>query len=169
MDPLITTGELDDYLQRAVPPAPAALAVQGASGAVRGYCRWGISQELAVTLRVTADGGRALCLPTLHLTAVDAVSVDGVALAAGSYRWVGRGQLYRDAPWPRWSTVEVVCDHGYAEVPDVVRLVALGVAARYASNPENLRIASVGSVQRTFAALGLTNLESGLLDEFRLP
>lgn len=169
MDPLITAGELRDYIQRPIPDAALDLAVRGASGAVRAYCRWDVTLSLGETFAVDGSGSTVLGLPTLNLLAVASVTVDGEELDPAGYRWTRRGQLYRSAPWPRWSQVLVECDHGYDPAPDVVRLVALSLGARYAGNPESMHIATVGSVQKTFAVPELTTLELGLLDEYRLP
>jgi hypothetical protein len=165
--PLITVEELRAYARVPIADDRAALAVAGASGAVRAHCRWSISQEVGVTLRAAGTGVRVVGLPTMHLSTVDAVRVDGVVLDPGEYRWATRGQLYHVNGWARWSKVEVDCTHGYAEIPDVVRIVACGLATRYVSNPESLRIASVGTVQRTYTPL--SELDLRLLDEFRLP
>jgi hypothetical protein len=167
VDPLATPAELDTYLQRPVNPDVALLAVQGASGAVRAQCQWSISQQSAVTLRVDALGwSPVLTLPTMHLTAVTEVRLNGDVLTPGNYRWSARGQLYRPAGWGDWTVVEVDCTHGYDPVPDVVRLVTLSMAARYVSNPDAVRIAAVGSVQRTY--FELTALDENLLDPYRL-
>lgn len=169
MDPLITAGDLRDYLQRPVDDAAALLAVAGASGAVRSYCRWVLTEELEATLHAAGTGSRVLGLPTLMLTAVTAVRVDGELLDEEDYQWAQRGQLYRPAPacWPLWSRIEVDCDHGYPAAPDAVQIVALGVAARYLSNPESLRDATTATVTRTYT-LGFTELEAALLAEYRL-
>lgn len=167
MDPLITVGELADYLQRPVDPARGPLVVAGASAAVRAHCRWDLSYDPAATFTVDGNETRVLNLPTLNLIAVDEVRVNGVALLDSEFRWARRGQLFRDAGWSRWQQIDVDCEHGYAPAPDVVRIVALGLAARYLSNPESLKIATVGSVQRTYN--DLTSLDLSLLDAYRLP
>lgn len=167
MDPLVTVDELSAYLQRTVPAETGALAVAGASGAVRAHCGWDIAYEDGVQFELDGSGSRVLNLPTLHLIAVYAVYVNGEELDPDGYRWARRGQLYRDTPWPRWQGVVADCEHGYAAIPDVVKIVTLGQAARYLANPEALKIAAVGSVQRTYA--DLTSLDLALLDQYRLP
>ena len=167
MAPLITVGDLEAYLQRSVPAPAANLAVAGASGAVRAHCGWGIAQEVGVRLTVTGQGSRVLGLPTLHLTAVDEVRIDGEVVDADTYKWARRGQLYRDEPWPQWATVEADVDHGYDPIPDVVKIVALAMAARYVTNPELAKVAAVGSLSRTY--FDTTPLDARLLSEYTLP
>lgn len=169
MDPLITAGDLDDYLQRPVPPPLAALAVAGASGIVRSHCRWNISREEAVTFKVDGSGTTVLSLPTLHITDVTAVTVDGETVDLDDVYWLSRGQLHREQGWPRWARADVECDSGYTDIPDVIKIVALSLAARYIGNPQALKSATVGAVQRVYAAPQPNSLELALLDSFRLP
>jgi len=173
MAPLITVEDLRTHMQRPIDQAAGELAVAGASGAVRSYCGWGIAAENAV-FDVDGTGTTVLNLPTMHLTAVTSVIMDGAAVALGAasssvysaYYWTVRGQLYRTAGWPSFARITVACAHGFDPVPDVVRLVALTLASREVSNPERLRTAAVGSVSRTF---DLAELDTRLLDPYRLP
>lgn len=167
MDLLITEAELHEYLQRPIDPAAAALAVAGATGAVRSYCGWTISREIDTTLSAAGTDTRVVGLPTMALTSVGEVRVDDVVLAEDKYRWSLRGQLYCADGWPDWTRIDVDCDHGYLPVPSVVKIVGLGIAARYLTNPESLKIATVGSVARTYA--DMTALDAALLDRYRLP
>jgi hypothetical protein len=164
--PLATEAELEAHLRRTLDPASAALALAGGSGAVRDYCRWGISRA-DETLVVDGTGGGYLLLPTLHLVSVAEVRVDGTVLTAGDYTWSASGQLYRPAGWPRiLRGVEVDCVHGYEPVPDTPRLVALEHAARIYDNPQRVASKSVGGVSESY---DLSELEMGQLDAYRLP
>lgn len=171
MAALITVADLTTHLQRPVDAAAGALAVAGASGAVRARCGWNISQE-TTTFLVDGSGSTVLNLPTLLLEAVTSVTMDSDLVAPAvspydeGYRWTVRGQLHRHAGWPSFSRILVAATHGYAVVPDVVRLVALTLAARTLSNPERLKTAAVGSISRTF---DLSDLDVRLLDPYRIP
>lgn len=165
----MSTGELDDYLQRSVPYEQAALAVAGASGIVRAHCQWDISREENVVFKLNGSGTPVLSLPTLQLTAVHAVTVNGEAVDSGDYRWARRGQIYRTTNWSRWDHIDAEVDSGYTATPDVVRIVALSLAARIVSNPNALKSATVGAVQYTYPGAELNRLEMSLLDKFRLP
>jgi hypothetical protein len=166
---LADAQELDTHLQLSVPGDVAALALAGASGAVRSYCGWGLLRENA-TFTVPGSGSVVLSLPTLHLRSVGAVRIDGLTVSPGDLAGIvahPQGQLIWAASWPYNSVVEVDCDHGYDETPDVVRLVVLTLATRLINNPDNVKSASVGTVTRTYDA-ALTQMDIRLLDPYRL-
>lgn len=173
MDPLITRGEFEAYLQRPVDPAPADLAIAGASGTIRAHCGWVISRETDVTLYVAGTGSPVLSLPTLMLLDVTEVRVDGDVIDPAAYAWARRGQILRGVPqsparplWTAWSRVEVDCTHGYDPIPDAVKLVALSKAALHYSNPETVRVATTGSVSRTY--FDVAPLDAAILDAYRI-
>lgn len=172
---LVTVEELAAYLQRDVNQATAELALAGASAIVREYCRWGIARNSAATLVLDASGSRVLNLPTLKLNAVRSVTVDGTELDPSEYTWSAGGQLYREAGWPRgFRTVTAVVDHGHDPIPDDVRIVVCAIAARYLSNPENLRSKSIGGISRSYVVdtptgADFTQIEAGILHGHRLP
>lgn len=176
MDALATAGELDIHLQREVDPDRAELALQLASGAVRAYCGWNISQTVE-TLTATGDATIVLTLPTLQLNDVTEVRIGGVVqdITPLYATWTRRGQILRFAGWPQHSEVEVDCDHGYLVLPDVIKLLVLEQAARHMNNPTGLTSATVGRVTRTFATTSsssggsrLTELDQRLLDQFKI-
>jgi len=175
MDPLATPEDLASYLQRDVDTATATLAVTGASALVRGYCKWSLTQD-QVTMTVDGNGSDVLSLPTLQLNSITSITVDGEILDADSYRLAARGQVKRTdgGVWPiGFDNVTAAVDHGYAMIPDDVRLVTCSVAGRYFVNPENLRSKQVGSVMRVYGSLiinqDFASIEVALLDPFRLP
>ncbi len=167
--PLASAAELDLHMQRAVPPDVSALVLAGASGAVRSHCGWDLSRETR-TFTVDGAGGVVLTLPTLHLVSVSAVRIDGLPLnlAVPPMPIVHpRGQLIWAGSWPANAVIEVDAVHGYDEIPDVIRLVTLTIAARIVNNPDSVRTASVGSVTRTYDPK-MTALDVRLLDPYRL-
>jgi hypothetical protein len=165
--PLVSADELNDHMQTTVAPATAELAVAGASGAVRAYCMWNISRE-ATTFHAVGDGSPLLTLPTLLLESVSQVRISGTAIAvtAPQPRVLRHGQLVYDL-WPSGELIEVDVVHGYDPAPDVVRLVALTVAARIVNNPDNFKTAASGSISRSYDP-GLCALDERLLAPFRL-
>lgn len=173
MAALATVAELESHLQRDVAdPVSAELALAGASGSVRAYCGWNLSQE-STTFHLRGNDSQILTLPTLRLTSVSAVRVDTVATVA--FNWDRAGQLDRHwQPWSRREVVEVDATHGYAPLPDVLRLVTLDLATRALSNPEALISATVGPVSRTYATgaansgVLLSPLHMRLLDHYKL-
>jgi hypothetical protein len=174
VEPLAEPGELNTHLQREIEPDRAEQAVQLASGAVRAYCGWNLSLTTE-TLQTAGNGTIVLTLPTLSLIDVIAVSVNGLQVPVGapSMSWTRRGQLIRLAGWPSLSTVDVDCTHGYAEIPDVVKLVVLELAGRALNaSPEGLKRATVGAVTKEWATAagggGLTDLDQRLLDRYSI-
>lgn len=168
MAALASAADLDLHLQRSIAPDVAALALAGASGAVRSYCGWGLLRE-TTTFTVDGTGSTVLDLPTLYLVSISDVLVDGLAINPDDVQPVvhPRGQLVWANIWPNLTKVEVEAVHGYDPVPDIAKLLTLTIAARIINNPDNLRSASVGTVTRSYDAK-LTALDMRLLDQFRL-
>lgn len=168
MAALASAADLDLHLQRSLAADVAALALAGASGAVRAYCGWGLLRE-STTFTVDGNGSTVLDLPTLYLVSTSAVRVGGLAIdPAGPQPVVHpRGQLVWANVWPSLTKVEVEAVHGYLTTPDIVKLLTLTIAARIINNPDNLRSASVGTVSRSYDAK-LTALDMRLLDQYRL-
>jgi hypothetical protein len=174
MDPLVTVGELETYLQRTVDADAGELAVANASGIVRDFCRWPIAPTEDATWTLDGRGTAWLNLPTLYLTDVAEVRVDGEVIDPGTYSWAQRGQLYRAEGWPaRLRCVEADVSHGYETTPTSVRAVVLTLAARSMVNPEGLRSKTVGGVSKSFVFEtmrgDLSELQLGQIGGYRLP
>lgn len=176
MTPLATAQELADFTGRPIPTAQADLLLELASGAVRAHCGWHISPSVTETLTLDGVPERVLLLPSGHVTAVSAVTVDGATLDPGSYEWSALGRLWAPGGW-RWDyrTLTVDLTHGYADVPPVVKGATLAVASRQAVNPEGLKALTVGGIARTFATNGsadtgvaLTATEQVVLAAYRI-
>lgn len=138
-DPFATVTDLEDALGRPVEPAQAALALAGASGAIRTYCGWHIAPSVTETLVVDGSGSRLQALPTMHLTDVTAVTNDGEDLVLTDIEWSQAGMLrWNHGPdwgWDRgrwWSIrfqgVTADVTHGYAEVPPEIVMICLNSA-----------------------------------------
>lgn len=172
VDPLTTPEMLAAYLQRDLDTATALVALKGASALVRGYCRWGISQE-TVTMTVDGSGSPLLALPTLYLNSVT-VKVDGVDVDAGEYEFTKRGLLRRrQREWPYgYGNIDAFVDHGYTVVPSDIQLVTCSVAGRYYGNPESLFRKTTGDDTRMYhavvGAVDFTDVAIGLLAPYRI-
>lgn len=102
---------------------------------------------------VTLDGvGDQLLLPVWPVTAVSAVTVDGVALSLpGDIQWYPDGRLLRlSGGLPRsWGfkpqSIIVTYSHGEA-VPTGLKGVCMGRAARLMENPTSVANESAGNV-----------------------
>ena len=153
----------------------ANLALSVASSEIRSHCGWSISEETA-TLVLDGPGSRNLWLPTLKLTAVTSVKVNGDPLALDSqYDWTGYGKLIHRGCWPsKPRSVEVVFTHGYAEVPAVVKGVCLASAGRAYDNARAVRsktdTAGPFTESTTYAVTtgGLTSDETKKLGPFMI-
>lgn len=176
MEPLATLAQLSRSLQRTVDPDAGALALAVASGIVRDYCGWSISEE-SVTFTVDGSGTQLQSLPTLHLTAVAEVRLFGQALTASDvdaagYEWSERGQLFRAIGWPNtFRCVQADVTHGYPVTPDGVLAVVLGLAGIGIPNPGgSLASKTVGGVTHTYRDVRgeLTDLQVFQLSGYRL-
>lgn len=138
-EPFATPQELSVYSQGAIPESDprSAGALQAATDIIRGICGWHIA-PLHTDEVVTLDGyGQTLSLPTLHVTAVSEVTVDGDVTASDTYQWSTLGELRRDDQW--WSVgyrnVSVKMTHGYTDVPAALKQLALAMASRSLTAP----------------------------------
>lgn len=120
------------------------LALELASGVVRGHCGWSITRETDVELLATgSEPWRGVChVPTLHLVDVTALEVDGTALDLEVYvpKWRRRGTLWTRPAYPfttgEPAEVLATVTHGHLECPDDVRTLVLILARRtLASGP----------------------------------
>lgn len=137
-----TSTDLRNWLQEAsIDTTAGTLMLAVASSAIRTWCGWSISQEEDVIAVLDGTGNRSLWLPTLRLTEVASVEVNGEPLTViTNFDWTAYGKLIHRGCWPRTPrSVEVVYTHGYATVPDVVKGVCLMMASRLYNNPEALK------------------------------
>jgi hypothetical protein len=179
MDPLATINDLETYLGRDIPDEAepqAQLLLEAASSAVRTYCGWEISLQQNQTMYVEGSGSSLMTLPTLCLLTVQEVRADTVVLdpAVYPYRPSRKGQI-----WGYWQCAvqyEFDVDHGFAQVPDVLKLVTMDLTSKQLSNPEGLTSATTGQVTRTWANTGagsatyapMSPLHQALLDRYSL-
>ena len=108
-----------------------------AEAAVRKYCGWHIATSLTVTEGRYRAGERGLImLPSLYVTAVDAVTVDGRELHEDEYDWEACGFITRRLPsWPSDPYVRVTFTHGYEECPADVAAVVFELASKAMEMP----------------------------------
>lgn len=171
MAPLADPAAWSDYVEGVV-PANAATLLEVASGTIRTYCGWSISEETVTGGVYDSDGSRLLLLPTLHLTAVAEVLVDGVAVT--DYSWSEMGALKRECRWPcGFRRVTVSYTHGYATAPAEVQAIAFGLAKRGATIRPGLKTRTVGAVTNQYtdgvSGTSLDAYETAVLDRYRVP
>lgn len=177
MAPLADADDWGDYSSTA-PPANVATLLDAASGAIRTYCGWSISEE-DVDEVVDTDGSALLMLPTLLLTAVDEVVIDDEELVLDEdYIWSAKGIVRRQPRgrcWPEaYQSTAIAWTHGYDPVPAEIKAIVVGLAARFASAPAGGVVEEqVGQIRVRYGE-GSTVIapdiyERAVLDRYRLP
>jgi hypothetical protein len=153
---LATLAELQLRLQGDVDLPAAQAALDDATGTIQAACGWPI---VATTATVVLDscGTRDLFLPTMWLTAVGPVTVNGASLVTGvDFWWYATGRLRAaSGRWPYGArTVTVTFSHGYATPPPALRSLCLDLAAVTFRNPVGVRSYTVGAESVTYAGVG---------------
>lgn len=170
IEPIVTTGQLDAYLT-----GDPQSALDAATAAVRAYCGWHVAPPATETVAVDADGYTVL-LPSLRITAVSSVTVDGAPLGADAFEWSAAGILRLTASARGFRKVEVAMTHGFDTAPDVAAVI-FAVAARAIASPSGVVRAQVGQVSETYTQTGanqaggvaLLDAEMATLDRYKLP
>lgn len=151
---------------------------------VRRYCGWHVFGEVTETLTVDGSGSPTLHLPTLRVTAIDAVAEDS---------WDG-GQIFShdledqvDFTWSSTGVVEkragswtcerrgvrVTFTHGF-ETADALLGVVVAAAVRHAGAPDGNALARVGQISYQSSSAGAVGgsaflqTEYAVLDAYRL-
>lgn len=181
--PLLNGADYTDATGSTVSDTALAMA----SGLVRDYCGWSISEETD-TLTLDSDGGIYLFLPSLLVTTVTSVILNGVdaagqpmpTLLATDWDWRTNGQLTwlkDDCGWPSGGQrVTVAYTHGYTVVPDGVQAAVVSAAERIAvSSAYQQQLENVGGIQTnhtfsaaTTAGVGLTDIEKASLSRYQI-
>lgn len=184
MDPLLSAAAFTAATGSTVTAGVLAMA----SGVVRSYCGWAISQESNVSVTLDCDGGFFVFLPSLYVTAVASVVINGTDDSGAAYptplatdwdwRTDGRLTWLRDVyGWPSGGQrLTVTYSGGYATIPDEVQAVTMSVAERLSqSSVIQSQLANVGGIQTNTtyaqavtAGTGLTDAEKAVLSRHRL-
>lgn len=135
MAPLATSSQLETYCGgltlNAEQTTQVEFLLEAVSGDIRSYCGWSISAEDGAVWTVDGDGSEVLAVPSLHLRAVNSVTVDGSSVDLADLEWSEAGYLVNRNRWPRkLRSVVVNGDHGYDPVPAEIVTVACSMASR---------------------------------------
>ena len=126
---MIAVSDLEAFLQQDLTDyaVEAQAAVDQASAVVEDYCKRSFAQvaDDVLTLRWRPS----VVLPNPPATEIASVEVDGQAAA---YEIDDSGRLW---PLVRGTEIVITYTHGYASIPDTVRLAALRLASRIFKNP----------------------------------
>ncbi|AKV56122.1 hypothetical protein AB656_03985 [Bifidobacterium actinocoloniiforme DSM 22766] len=153
------------------------LWLKAAQASVRSYCGWHIAPNVEQTLTLDAEGGRTLMLPSLHVTGLSRITVDGRDVT-GEVDWSQTGMVsLRSGSFPdRFRSVIVTMSSGYEvdEVPDVVSII-LKLANRAATGPGVVASQSVNGSSVSYLTAGgaplstpLLQIEKDALEPYRL-
>ena len=157
---------------------PGGLEVTASQGnidatvsAIRAYCGWHVWPVRVEMLVVDGDGGSVLTLPTLHVTDVESIEENGIALASGLFEWSASGGVQRvDRGWStRFRGYRVAVTHGYVACPFTA---LVGSVAAEVANAGNGQITQVGPFQFSYGSSSAAQAilpYRGTLDLYRLP
>ncbi|MFD5050872.1 hypothetical protein ACFWMH_10575 [Streptomyces tendae] len=131
----------------------AARKIAEAETTIRGALEQVIDAVVGDEVALVGNGRSIINLPEMPVTSVTSVTEDGTLLVKGTdYRVNRHGILTRLCGcWPIDVDVDVVYDHGYAEVPAIVKQVCLQVAGRgYVRTSTALAAESLGDRSVTY-------------------
>ncbi len=141
-------ADLAAWGQYAPSPDAARSALDAATDLIRDYCGWHIAPSVTETLTLDGNTAGVLAIPTLKLTSVVSVTIDGTLHDPAVYEWSQSGYL-RLYGGHRLRSVAVAVVHGFPVVPEVVKSVCLTVAARALASPEGFIREQFGSAGQT--------------------
>ena len=163
---MIAVSDLEAFLQQDLSdyPTEAQAAVDQGIGVVEAHCKRRFAQ---VTGDVRTMRWRArIVLPDPPVSHISSITVDGIdcpyEIDATGNAWLGR----------HGSQAVITYTHGFATVPEAVRLVALRLASRIFKNPMG-RVSYTSEGQTYSAAMDvspriMTGDEMAILRRFRL-
>lgn len=152
-------------------------AIDGVLGAVRRWCGWHVFPVREDEVILDGPGTRSAQLPTLRLTKVSSVILNGGVLSDKEFSWSRRGWLTRaSGVWPEDDqALTVTMTHGFNNAPDLRRIVCATVA-NLATNPAGLTSLSVGDRSEAYgprgsalSTLGVLGTDIDILSLYRLP
>ena len=152
------------------PEGVDADAWEAACAAVRGYCGWHIAPSVTESVTVDGSGTEIQPLPTLHLTALNSITNDGVAVDAPEWSEAG---MVRGACWSsKFRGVVADMTHGYDSCPpEILGVLAeaadRGVVGSAASQVGQVRMGGVDGVSGAVAFV--IDKRSYVLDRYKLP
>jgi hypothetical protein len=140
-----TAAELATYLRTTFDAAQTTAANQAltlASASIQADTNQRIEAVANETITFSVTPGTfQIVLPELPVTAVSAVSINGVALLAADYVLATTTGILRRLHTRAWGTtyesiVSITYSHGYATIPDAIKRECLRRAAGLFENPE---------------------------------
>ncbi|MGA5669013.1 hypothetical protein ACPCTG_26460 [Streptomyces pseudogriseolus] len=176
LQPLATVADLTarGLTVNASETAIVGVYLDVASAAVRAAAGVPIS-ETTSTVTLEGEPSQWLSLPGPPIRSVQAVTVDGQALAAADYRlrsgrlWLARGWSYRCEP----SEITVTYTHGLPAVPadivDLVCRIAAAALVAYRSQPDGEGLAARDVRSERIGDYSVQYGDGGRITEMELP
>ncbi|MGZ6800656.1 MAG: hypothetical protein ACXVGR_12610 [Mycobacteriaceae bacterium] len=132
--------------------------LNAAGETIRSFCQWHIAPSITVTDAVPISPDGTIMLPSLYVTAVQSVTIEGLELDPPTYHPHQAGYIRRYKSsyfqWPLWPLesdqpfreypsalarhAEVTYTHGYAQLPTTVAAVGLELATRAMEMPSGV-------------------------------
>lgn len=147
----------------------------GVSDAIRDWCGWHVGPAYACTYIGNGEG-RLLMLPSMGVTSVESLAVDGAVIDPADYEWTGAGMVrLRHLAFPcSWRSVECAYTAGFGSPS--IGLVAAQIAGNALAAAPGVREEHAGSVGITYNQTGsgisggvsLLDRDRALLGPYRL-
>lgn len=151
-------------------------ALDAATQSVRDYCGWHVGPSVSEVLTVKGRGLVTVFLPSLHVTDVASVTVDGTLLEPDEYTWTPVGLLTRvNGPcFALGARIDVELTHGHDPVPSSVAEVVMARATRRLGDAGgNIAQVSKGPFSTQYNTGGVAGFdpktERDALDPYRIP
>jgi hypothetical protein len=169
--PLLSQADLASFQQ-----SDPDWFLAAAGDTIRNFCQWHIYPSLTVTEQVPIQPEGTIMLPSLQVTDVASVTLNGLELDPTAYHWHQCGYIrnHRQAffPWPLWPLedeqpfreypsplsryADVTYTHGYDTLPPVVAAVGMELATRAMELPSGIATQiSSGPYSISMGALGI--------------
>lgn len=151
--------------------------IAGATAAVRRYCHWHVAPVIEQTFTMDGPGGDLLVLPTLHMSAVSALTVSGTDVDTSTLEWSENGEVRYPSGWPcNFRSIQITVTHGFDAADDLKQIIQQLVGNAIGS-PLGATTESAGQVAVSWAqtapgvsgGISLLARDLAVLDQYRLP
>jgi hypothetical protein len=147
-----------------------------AGDTIRNFCQWHIYPSITVTESVPIQPEGTIMLPSLYVTGVQSITLNGLTLNPCAYHWHQAGfinriqhhyfqwplwpleseQRFREYPSPLARFAEVTYTHGYPTLPPIIAGVGMELANKALELPSGIATQiSSGPYSISMGALGL--------------
>lgn len=148
--------------------------LNAAGETIRNFCQWHIAPSITVTDSCPIQPDGTIMLPSMFVTGVQFMEIDGLEIDPTSYHWHQAGYITRhpNPYWPLWPLendtpfreypspltqyADITYTHGYPTLPIVVKSVGLELATRAMEMPSGIaKSLAAGPYSIGLGALGV--------------